>query len=127
MTIRIAICAILFASLGTSASATWKSWGDWHKWDGWKQADRDWQKIGDYIKDKVNDVTRDRRSDHWSRDGKKWEEDCGWGRDDNRKNKKKGKKNGRKGKGKKDKCDPHVVPSPTAAIAGLGVMGLMLS
>ncbi|MBX2850337.1 MAG: hypothetical protein KTR15_01165 [Phycisphaeraceae bacterium] len=120
MKIRLLICAFAVAMLTNSASATYGSWGDWGKfWDNWKQFD--WDKHWDHKKDKK----KDHKKDKWCKDNRQWEKDCNWGQDCKKKKKKrKGKKKGKRG----DKCDPpSAVPTPTAAIAGLGVMGLMLT
>ena len=128
MIIRVLICAFAVALLANTASATynWGGWGDWHGWNHHDNWDWDW----DWDWENDWDWDWDWKKNHqkwWDCDDKQWKKDCSWGEGD-KDCKKEGKKCGKKwGKKHKHKCDPHAVPTPTAAIAGLGVMGLMLS
>lgn len=130
---RLAICAIIIAATSTSASATGYSWGNWSglfNWN-WSQSHNQWshwdKKDKDDKKDKKDKYQKKSKKDKWyDCDDQQWEEDCDWGKDDKKDKKKKKHKKGKKDHD--DKCDtPSAVPSPTAAIAGLGMMGLMLS
>ena len=144
MTIRIIICIIAAGLFSTSASAHWGSWGNWDKnWSSWdKDYDWDW---GDWDKKDWGKKDRSKKSKNKrnNKQSKKWCDwdyqtkcatDCGWGKKSDCKDGKKGKKGkrGKKGckgdKGCKGKnCDPKAVPSPSAALAGLAVAGLLVS
>jgi len=83
MKLKIALCALLLAFVGTTASADYTSEDGWTGWDGWEDTNWGWD-----------------REQSW--DGRSCEQ-------------------------KDDTDDPSAVPSPTAALMGLGAMGLMLT
>lgn len=132
MFIRIAICAIFVSMLATSASATFNQWGDWGQWDGWEQSENDtpkWDRKD--VKKKLKKIFKkykkytNKKWCNW--DCEQWEQKCNWGKErDCEKKDRKCKKNKKRCKKKKNNCDPSAVPTPTAAVAGLGMMGMML-
>ncbi|MFK7788674.1 MAG: hypothetical protein AB8C95_04145 [Phycisphaeraceae bacterium] len=129
MKTKLALCAILMMALSAPAFAGGNQWGnwpgfssDWCNWENVPQIDL----LGE--RDRESQRKGDRKGDRNKRPGKFSDNDCNWGKEPKKKKKdkkKKGKK-GKKGKKNGNNCEPTAVPSPTAAIAGLGMMGLML-
>lgn len=132
MIMRLAICAIFVSMLATSASATFNHWGSWDGWQGWEQSDNDGPKVDRKdVKKKLKKIFKkykkytNKKWCNWDCD--QWEEKCNWGKErECEKKERECKKGKKKCKKNKDKCNPHAVPTPTAAVAGLGMMGMML-
>ncbi|MGB0767066.1 MAG: hypothetical protein ACPGYV_05105 [Phycisphaeraceae bacterium] len=144
MKIRIAIVAIVIASTGTQASATYGGWGEWrenvrewrsnHKpspngnaWGHWHQSSKQERKqaLRSWLQDIVS-AYKAKQEERW---GSQADENSGWnnGRDCEKPDKSETYGNGPK-QDRGEDCDPKVtgVPTPTAALGGLAMAGVMI-
>lgn len=102
MKMKLAMLTVLMMAMSSPALADDNCWGDWSGFTHWN-----WEWIGQQIDE---------------------DDDCGWGRIFDRCDEDKGGDDCDWGWPKENECQPpSSVPSPTAGLAGLGVLGLMLS
>lgn len=111
MKMKLAMLTVLMMAMSSPALADDNCWGDWSGFTHWN-----WEWIGEQIDDDDCDGI-------WNKD-----DDCDWGWIFDRCDEDKGGDDCDWGWPKDKACQPpSSVPSPTAGLAGLGVLGLMLN